>query len=295
MALGSLRVILGEGSTCGDTGALETRLAKRGIAPAPAEDPAALTVAEITARTTDGGAEGTFVLAGPSGISRRSLTAPSCEDLLDALAFAMALALESPDEPTPPPPRALATPPERDAPRSSDARPPLRWGGAASMGIGIGTSPAAALVVSATARVESGVVSGLSPAGRIGIAFTLPSEAAGQGAELAFAAQAGLLDLCPLRLGSRALGFRPCARVQVGRLQARSQGLSGARLENRVWGSAGLVLEASLELGLGTYVALEASAAAPLRRDEFFIGATSFFTVPVIVASGSLGFGVHFP
>src|SRR4051812_17342098 len=86
-----VRLHLAEDSTCEGSRGLATRLAHRGI---PVSDSAEGVDVDVRAMATPGGADAQLVIRRGDRTATRSLTAPTCDEVLDALVFALSLALE---------------------------------------------------------------------------------------------------------------------------------------------------------------------------------------------------------
>lgn len=310
-----VRVDVEDGGGCVDGAAFEARLAKHGVAVRHGEGGDGA-VASVRIVTGDGGSEGTLVLRRAAGSTTRVVHASSCEEVADALAFTLALALERPPEeapappPPPPPTPPTSTPPtpapsaptagsvvERPAP-VAPATAPLRLElGAAVIGGGA-TGPAPYVGPSLGGWVLVGVRTSsrwFVPSVRLGPSLVLPTTTSEAGSLVTFAFQGGALDLCPARFGSPALAVRPCVRGLLGRSQVKSEGFSGARLDDRLYGAVGVVADGELHVVGPLLVVLSIGASTPLERATYLLGDFHAFTTPVLALSATVGAGVHFP
>lgn len=278
-----------EDSTCEGSRGLGSRLARRGIVLAQAGT-AGVDV-DVRARPTASGAEAELVLRSSAGTASRSLSAPTCDEVLDALVFTLGLALEQPLEEPPPPP---APPPPPPASASAPSRG-IAWGGGAGAGIFAGASPSAAAAIVVHADVESRAERIFAPSAVLGATFVLPSSTVAAGADVASALQMGTADGCPVRFGGGRLALRPCVEVQVGRLEARSAGFAGARLDSAVWVAVAATLRGRAELGAGIGLELAIAAGSPLIQDAYSVGDRRVLTVGPLLFSAIAGVGVHFP
>jgi len=283
-----------EDSTCEGSRGLGSRLARRGIVLAQAGT-AGVDV-DVRARPTASGAEAELVLRSSAGTASRSLSAPTCDEVLDALVFTLGLALEQPlEEPPPPPaPPPPAPPPPPPASASAPSRG-IAWGGGAGAGIFAGASPSAAAAIVVHADVESRAERIFAPSAVLGATFVLPSSTVAAGADVASALQMGTADGCPVRFGGGRLALRPCVEVQVGRLEARSAGFAGARLDSAVWVAVAATLRGRAELGAGIGLELAIAAGSPLIQDAYSVGDRRVLTVGPLLFSAIAGVGVHFP
>lgn len=289
-------------STCEGSRGLATRLAGRGIV--LAEPGASGVDVDVRARPVADGAEAELVLRSATGTATRSLRAPTCDEVLDALVFTLGLALEQPieDVPAPPPPVAVEQPvaPVTSPPAPTAPAPPppsagLAWGGGAGAGVFAGASPSAAAALVVHVDLESRAQQLFAPSAILGATFVLPSSTRAAGAEVASALQMGTLDGCPLRFGSRRLSLRPCVELQVGRFEARSAGFAGARLDSSAWVALAAVLRGRAELGAGIGLELAIAGGSPLIQDTYAVGGERVLTVGPVLFSAIGGVGVHFP
>ena len=281
-----------EDSTCEGSRGLGSRLARRGIVLAQAGT-AGVDV-DVRARPTASGAEAELVLRSSAGTASRSLSAPTCDEVLDALVFTLGLALEQPLEEPPPPPPFSAPAPLPPASASAPSRG-VAWGGGAGAGIFAGASPSAAAAIVVHADVESRAERIFAPSAVLGATFVLPSSTVAAGADVASARQIGTADGCPVRFGGSRLALRPCVEVQVGRLEARSAGFAGARLDSAVWVAVAATLRGRAELGAGIGLELAIAAGSPLIQDAYSVGDRRVLTVGPLLFSAIAGVGVHFP
>ena len=281
-----------EDSTCEGSRGLGSRLARRGIVLAQAGT-AGVDV-DVRARPTASGAEAELVLRSSAGTASRSLSAPTCDEVLDALVFTLGLALEQPLEEPPPPPSPAPSTPAPLPPASAPSRG-IAWGGGAGAGIFAGASPSAAAAIVVHAAVVSRAERIFAPSAVLGATFVLPSSTVAAGVDVASALQMGTADGCPVRFGGSRLALRPCVEVQVGRLEARSAGFAGARLDSAVWVAVAATLRGRAELGAGIGLELAIAAGSPLIQDAYSVGDRRVLTVGPLLFSTIAGVGVHFP
>ncbi len=231
---------------------------------------------------------------------QRSLAEATCDDLVQALALAIALAVGSrPDAAESATPRAPSTDPgslpstepgpgEAPRPTSSEAAehaldevgptldtPESGPGFAALtwMVADTGSLPAAGLGVAAGAELAwSGFslrVVGLLLPGKEGSVD--PTDPASPGADIGLAS-GSLLGCLPIATGQRKIQLDACGGWEVGQLSGQGTGVQNPHRNGTLWSAARLDLSGRwvlLESGLG--VELLVSAAAPLTRDEFVL------------------------
>lgn len=220
----------------------------------------------------------------------RSLRAPSCRELTEALVLAMAIAIGaerdraeaaqaiSAPEATP----DLEGPPAPDPERPSE-RPPSGPGGAAG--------PAATLAGSAWLVADTGTLPrpGIGLSGGVSLGWpsfelralgtVLPerrgtlvaSDASSPGASIGLLA-GSLLACVPIAVKQSALELALCAGGELGQLSGSGTGVSTPHDRRALWAAARLDLAARWVVG-DTPLALDllVTAAAPLSRDEFIL------------------------
>jgi hypothetical protein len=131
----------------------------------------------------------------------------------------------------------------------------------------------------------------LSPRARLGALAMLPATRDESGLVARYGLQAGRLDVCPVLLGA----LSPCLRAEVGRIQGKTFGTQGARLDSGVWAATQLVVSARWSPVRSLFFELEGGAGPALVRPSFLFGTTEIYSVPPVVAAGGLDVGVHFP
>jgi hypothetical protein len=305
-ALPPVQLRYSEGSTCGSATALATRLTARGV-----KLSAAGTELDVVAMTRAEGAEATFVLVGREGEARRTLAAETCDAVLDAVAFAVELALSggaldvapppvvepappAPAPPAPVPPPSAFQPP---LPRLPAPSGPVEWSFGGRGGIASGTSPRVSPVLAIHGRVELPLGRLLVPTLEVGAVLALPTTTTRANVEVAFASQVAFMNVCPLRLRNQAatLQLTPCARVEVGRIEAKTDAVAGAKLTQNPSVAAGLAMSGRAFVAAPLFVELEMSAMAPLVRSEFSVANTSAYDVPLVRLGFAFGAGLRFP
>jgi hypothetical protein len=115
-------------------------------------------------------------------------------------------------------------------------------------------------------------------AGRAGFAFTLPT-----------------LDVCPVRLGPRPVGVRPCVYGSFGSLQVWGSHTAHDETHSTLYGEAGVALSGLVPLGDTFELVADARAGLPFWRDHFALDGASFFQTPWAAFSAGLGLAAGFP
>ena len=300
-ALPPVQLRYSEGSTCGSPSALASRLTARGVTLSPAG-----TELDVVATMRAEGAEATFVLVGREGEARRTLAAETCDAVLDAVAFAVELALSGGAIDVAPTPPVVEPAPLAPAPSPAFVPPPPRlpapsraveWSFGGRGGIASGTSPRVSPVVAVHGRVELTLGRVLVPTLELGAMFALPTTTTRANVEVAFASQAAFMNVCPVRLRNEAatLQLTPCARVEVGRIEAKTDAVAGARLTQNPSVAMGLAVSGRAFVAAPLFVELEMSAMAPLLRSDFSVASTGVYDVPVARVGFAFGAGLRFP
>ena len=285
------------GSVCGERQDVESRMAARGVIVSRSTGDA---VARVEVVPTEDALEGTLLLSRTTGTTTRIVSATTCDEVLDALAFTLALALEGEAasagaEPAPTPPSAPSL--VRAIPNHATERPRvavLDLGAGAGAGIlravspGIGASVGGWLIIGARGPTW------WSPTAVLGFAFGLPVAEQEGSIRATSALQIVTVDACPARLGNRNLAFRPCARGMFGRSQVRSEGFVGARLDERLFASVGVAARGEAKIAGPLWCHLDFAITLPLERATYFVGNSSTFETPPVAISTSAGLGVHF-
>jgi hypothetical protein len=257
--------------------------------------------------------------------SVRELQAPSCSELVDALALVTALAIDpradtrpletlpqTPVSTTPPGSMPLrrtpSSPPHKEsahrqppasAGRAAAARTaPLRWTLGATITALSAVAPTPLIVLGPFGEATWDDHSLLAPTARVQVGISPTSSIDAAGARAHFALRPlGLLETCPLRLSFASwASARPiCAAFHAGLVRASSSGTVEPRSETRQWLALGLsarLFEAAvgaLRLDLGAGVVF------PLARDRYLIEPKVIHKVPVAGFDGSAAIGLRLP
>jgi hypothetical protein len=245
----------------------------------------------------------------------RRLSAPSCEQLTDALALLIALAFD-PDttaEPAAPPPNAPPTPPPAERvpppprpvppPVASAAPPPaprpvpagrLRVSAAAGAQVLFGPAPHVMPGPTLDLTVGWDRPSVWSLAVRLSAALAWSGTLSETGGMADFSLDTLALDACPLRLAPWKLEARACANGTVGRLVATgSQTYQGQSVE-RPFAAAGGAALLTLPLGHALEISARASAGASWIRDSFAFAPKVFYRAAPLFLAAGLTAGVRF-
>ena len=103
------------------------------------------------------------------------------------------------------------------------------------------------------------------------------------------------LDACPVRLGPRALGVRPCAFGSLGLLRAWGDAKLQSETHSRLYGAAGVALWLGWRVSEVFEIIADGRVGAPFRRDEFAFNRAVFFKTPTPGFSVGLGVAGGFP
>ncbi len=232
----------------------------------------------------------------------RELQAEGCKELVQALAFIVAVLVDPQASASPlAPPAEGQVAPVYPVPKAAPALRPLAaplWfiaGPEATLGTPVAHHGAV------VERLFFGIGRGdrslaLSSArlsfGRASAHASSPSSSALAEFEL----ETARLEGCLLRVTAYGLAFEPCPFVELGRLQAVGVHSSGFVTRDELWSSLGLALRptwtVARRLVLGAGLALQ----LPLSRYRFaFTGEPELTRTPEVAFEASLGLGLRFP
>jgi hypothetical protein len=246
--------------------------------------------------------EGRVVITDEEGVTpSRAVHGDTCEEVVRALALAVAMTIE-PAESGPAPARAGVAPPRPAAATPSAAAPPADEGA---------TPPRERLRVAAGLRggAESAVGPLLAPTLGVYVDLALGRASLRVGAARAvspivergagsarFARTTAIVDGCwPSLRAAASLSLAPCATFELGSLTSDGQATVDAESSSRVWAAAGLAGRLAWEPFGPLVLELEARATAPLTRDRFYFRpAEDVFRAPFAAFSGGLTAGVRF-
>jgi hypothetical protein len=257
-------------------------------------------VVEIQQPGPTGALRGTVKVVEPDGATRtRQLKAASCEEAVEGLSLIATVTLDpdallgepqpepkpAPPAPKPAPPKPPPAPPPPPTSRRGSYR--FSFGLEASALLHVAPEPAFGGSVFAAFELQPGSLFATfvrlsvthaerrgveAPGGQAGFAYTLPA-----------------LDLCPVRLGPKALALRPCGFVSAGVLEVWGNGTPFDETHQRFYGAAGAALLAQLRLSEAVEIVADGHALLPFRRDEYGFDGVRFFTTPTPGFSTGVG------
>ncbi|HEX4341251.1 MAG TPA: hypothetical protein VH062_35320 [Polyangiaceae bacterium] len=277
----------------------------------------------------DGGAFlGLLRIQRPDGTeTRRTVPAASCVEVVSAMAFIAAVAID--------PGATLATP----ADRAESTRPALLDGPPAAalpVTVAAGAAPNAESVVptrtpspapragkldsrswwfaaSTGVGLASAIAPGFSPDFGIGIAAGAPRrgmlsplvhlsghfaesrELSGGGGTAQFRRVAGRVTACPVAASAAMVVLRPCALLDVGQLRATGSNVAPALTARTLWLELGATVRAEARITGPLFVMAELGAGFPLVRDDFYFvpSRVPVHTIPPVGFIGALELGVR--
>jgi hypothetical protein len=261
---------------------------------------------EILQPTPAGALRGTVTVVEADGATRtRRLKAGSCEEAVDALSLIATVTLDpdamlgdappaKPEPPTKPPaPPVLRKPPPR-----SPRRPPTEpyrfsLGLAATVLFNMAPKPAPGATASLAVEINPG--SWAAPFWRLSVVHAERRGLGEPGGQASFAFTLPTLDACPVRLGPRVLGVRPCAFGSLGVLKAWGEQTVNGEQHGRLYAAAGVASWAGWRISETFEIIADARVAIPFRRDEFAFKPAVFFKTPTPGFSAGLGVAGGFP
>lgn len=269
-------------------------------------------IVQIQPPDAAGALAGSVTVIEPDGATRpRQLKAKSCDEAMAALSLIATVTLDPEallSEPAEQPPPPVAAPPvtarkpatsrvpPRPAPRPSPPREPYRWSFGVEAAALVSSSPQPALGGGAAAAIEINPGQLLSPLFRL--SFTHAQRravAVGTAGEANFAFTVPALEVCPVRLGPRVIGVRPCAYGGLGLLEVWGSGPGQSESHQRATGSAGGALLLNLRLSEVFEIIVDARGGLPFLRDDFAFDDVVFFKTRTLVFSAAVGVAVGFP
>jgi hypothetical protein len=269
-------------------------------------------VVEVQQAAAGGALRGTVTVVEADGATRkRHLKAATCEEAVDALSLIATVTLDPdamlgeppPETPAAPePPKAPAKPAEPKGPRKPPPRfhrsPPTEpyrfsFGLAGALLLHMAPEPAFGGTASAAFEINPGHTA--APFWRLSVTHAQRRGLAEAGGQASFAFTLPTLDLCPVRLGSRALGLRPCAYGSVGLLKVWGEGTPQNEEHARLYGAAGVSAWLGWRVSEAFEIIADARAGLPFRRDELAFDGDVFFKTPTPGFSFGIGAAGGFP
>jgi len=241
----------------------------------------------------------------------RRLKAATCEEVVDALSLIATVTLdpdalsgEPPPDIAPAPPKAEPAPtpakparPAREPPPFHHTPPsdPYRF----SFGLGgallLQMAPEVAPGASASAAFEINPGYLAAPFWRLSVTHAERRALSEPGGKASFAFTLPTVDACPVRLGPRALGLRPCAFASLGVLSVSGDGTPRNETHARWYGAAGVAAWLGWRISEAFEIIADGRAGLPFRRDRFAFDGTVFFKTPTPGFSLGLGAAGGFP
>ena len=272
-------------------------------------------VIEIQPPAAGGALRGIVTVVEPDGSTRtRRLKAATCDEAVDALSLIATVTLDpeamlgEPEPEREPEPKLPAEPkPAAPSPKPPAAPPPSRvkLGAPDAAGIRIsfglaGTvlwrvAPEPAWGGSAFAALEVLRSSVFSPEFRLGVTHAQRRSLREPGGKASFAFTLPSLDVCPLRVGPRRVGLRPCGFVEAGWLKVWGDASGRDESHLRFHGQGGAALLAELQVSKSFEILADGRVSFPFARDSYGFNGVPFFTTPTPGFSASLGAAGGFP
>jgi hypothetical protein len=244
----------------------------------------------------------------------RKLKAASCEDVVEGLALIASVSLDPEalfDEPAPPQPAPPPTPPPAATPvlaakpavstPANQPEPSARR----PHGYRVSLSLEASLLVNKAPEPALGGAGGLAlelrpgellaPFARLSLAHAERRDLAELGGNANFAFTFATLELCPVRLGSRLLGVRPCAAASAGVLEVWGSQTLRKESHQRPLATLGPALLVELRLSKVLEIIANMRLEPALLRDRFAFDGVAFFSTPWVGFSSGLGLAGGFP
>jgi hypothetical protein len=295
-------------ATCPDVRAFRERLEARVAGASKEAVSRSLRAITIRIDESPAGYSGSLVIRDTDGAtSTRQLSAPTCDEVVDAFAVLSALTmgivasgpLAPPRAPSKPPPPAVPAPPL--GPPPAPGPPDGRWRFSVGadltvvtfVGPTLGVGPEPFVDLSREGR------SLLSPAFRLSGARIGGEGASAGGGSASLTLTTLRLDGCPLRLPvARNLWGTPCLGVRAGIIQGDGTIGGQSQDETELWLSLDLVARVSWTPWKWLLVEVQGGGSAPLFRYDFYFAPKTqdgLYETPVLGAFFGAGVGVRFP
>jgi hypothetical protein len=313
-------------AVCPDTAAFTREVlarAPRARVAAPAER-----ARTLLARVKPGGGhgyDGVLVVRDTGGATtERAVHAPSCDELVTALAVIAAVVIDpmtaktgaidagyaladaaadaaeaavavtdaDADALPPTTPPEVPTSPRRSEPPHA-REPREQWEISAGIGGGAigGSAPTLLFSVPVFFEVSRNPAGLFDPALRIRFERTATSASEAG----AFTRTGGSVDLCPVALRARSLRAQPCARIDLAALAVSGRDVEPVRSAVRPWFALGPVARVRLDLGSRVFIELEGGLLLAVVRDRFFVEpGTLVYRAPLVGATTAFAVGLGF-
>jgi hypothetical protein len=271
-------------------------------------------IVEIQRPDASGALQGTVTVVEADGATRaRKLKAKSCAEAMAGLSLiatvtldpeALLSAAEEPPPPSPPlppppapvaPPAAAAEPISAAPARPAPARAQYRVSFGLEAAVLVSLSPEPALGGGAAAAFELSPGELVSPLLRLSVAHVQRRHSPAGAGEANFAFTLPSLELCPVRLGPRVVGIRPCAYGSLGLIEVWGSGGVQSETYRRAAGSAGAGLLFSWRSSEAFEIIADGRGGVPFSRDEFAFDDVVFFRTRPLVFSAVVGVAGGFP
>jgi hypothetical protein len=265
---------------------------------------------EIQGPDAAGVLRGRVTVVEPDGATRaRQLKAPSCEEALDGLSLITTVTLDpeavmgepvtTPEAPKPAPKPAPEAPKAPRKPMTLPVRgeplPLYRLSFGLSGAVLLRIAPQPAFGGQASVMLELNPGHMLSPAWRLSVLHAQRRGVALGPGEANFAYTLPTIEACPLRLGPKVVGLRPCGFVSAGVLKAWGSRVSEEDGHLRFFGAAGAAALVRMRLGETLEIIADGRAGFAFKRDDFAFDGMPFFTTPALGFSSALGVAGGFP
>jgi hypothetical protein len=299
---------------CGSSEDFAARVGRRSAHIRLVADPSARRslVVEIQQGSTSSGLRGTVTVVEADGATRtRRLKAASCEEAVDALSLIATVTLDPDAMSGEPPPDVAPEPPTEPSPKPTPKSPrprqppahfhraptgdPYRFSFGLAAAALLEMAPALAPGASASAAFEINPGGVAAPFWRLSVTHAQRRGIGEPGGKAAFAFTLSTLDACPVRLGPRAFGLRPCAFGSLGLLSVSGDGTLQNEAHSRLYGAAGLAAWLGWRVSEAFEIIADGRAGVPFRRDEFAFNRAVFFKTPTTGFSLGLGAAGGFP
>ena len=255
----------------------------------------------IAVRGSGEAAVGQLTLEGRSGeTTTRQISGPSCDQIVDALAFVVALTLDPSASGTAPHASPTSGPPaDEPAAPPSRAPPGATWRLSAAAHASLTGAFPPGLQLSVPVFVELGDESPATlhrwtPAVRAGFERSFGASVQVPEGSARFLWTAGRLDLCAAWSLAPQFAIGPCLGADVGEIDGAGS-IAHPRQQSPFWFALGGLVRARWQVRSPVFLEVDAGAVVPVTRNTFvFDPDTVLYEVPAVSERVSGGVGAYF-
>jgi hypothetical protein len=278
---------------CADEDSFWKRVGAHTVLVAKASAHEASVTLEVTVHADDESASGTFSIydgADTAPTHERSVSGKTCDEVVDALSFFVALTYD-PDAISSPPPSAPPPPPipqRREQPESSPLNRPwiFTLGSAAQIAKMDDIPLGGSVLMQASRRFGR-----LEPAFRISLS-TLTTRVQSSNVSARFVWLFVAPEVCPAKFTEGVWSISPCGGIALGVSTAAPSGVPGGRSFAGPWIAPRILARGAIALDRRISIELSSGIETPLLRRRFVFGPVPAYHFPAVVPFAMLGLSI---